>query len=123
MERVNWREEALCAGMWAMFDDDREDYESPGDLKAYLLGITGRSLKGAPSMQRKVQAECIAICNRCPVKQECLDDAIKHHDDHTIRGGMTAWQRSKFMVDNGIELPAGSRYRLSRLIGDSDGDV
>lgn len=33
----------------------------------------------------------IAICNECPVRAECLDEALlkAYGDDHGVRGGMS----------------------------------
>jgi len=35
------------------------------------------------------------VCARCPVKSECLEDAIATKDAFGIRGGMTAPQRAR----------------------------
>lgn len=36
------------------------------------------------------EARALAVCARCPVRSECLTDALLAGDDHTIRGGLTA---------------------------------
>lgn len=40
-------------------------------------------------------ADAIEICETCPVRQECLEDALtlQISDDHGIRGGLTPEQR------------------------------
>jgi WhiB family transcriptional regulator, redox-sensing transcriptional regulator len=38
-------------------------------------------------------APALEICGRCPVRNECLADALECGDEHGIRGGMTAGAR------------------------------
>lgn len=35
------------------------------------------------------------VCHTCPVRVECLDDAIKHDDMYCVRGGLTDKERRK----------------------------
>jgi len=39
----------------------------------------------SPSREKRA----VAVCARCPVRDECLDDAVDRDDRHGIRGGMT----------------------------------
>jgi len=44
--------------------------------------------------------EAKRICNtECPVKEECLADALKHPDEPGIRGGMTKRERLIWLED------------------------
>ena len=36
-----------------------------------------------------------AICAGCPVRETCLDYALKHHDHYGVWGGMTDRQRRR----------------------------
>lgn len=44
-------------------------------------------------------ASALEICGRCPVRNECLADAIASGDDEGIRGGMTAGARQVHRVN------------------------
>jgi len=35
------------------------------------------------------------ICSGCPVRKECLDWALTHHEEHGTWGGFTARERSR----------------------------
>ena len=43
------------------------------------------------------QERALAICNRCPVKKECLEDALATpmSNDHGTRGGTSARERDR----------------------------
>ena len=72
MTATRWWERAACIGypwQWWFPREDKADRPPSHDARA------------------------IAICNGCPVRQECLDDAIKHRDAHSIAGGLTPRQR------------------------------
>lgn len=42
------------------------------------------------------------ICNECPFKQECLEDALEYSDEYTFRAGMTPSERRVLMRAMGI---------------------
>lgn len=66
----SWMELANCKGLDPLFD-----MEDPQDrTKRHLEYLT-------------------ATCLACPVRQECLDDAVKMDDYWTFRGGLTPEQR------------------------------
>jgi WhiB family transcriptional regulator, redox-sensing transcriptional regulator len=46
---------------------------------------------GAPSARQ--EAKALRICAHCPVRQECLDFAVRTGETHGIWGGTTADER------------------------------
>jgi hypothetical protein len=60
LHRDEWKDRALCA------QADPEEWFPE---------------KGGSTRQAK------KVCGRCPVRQECLDEALENHDFHGIRGG------------------------------------
>ena len=44
--------------------------------------------------------KALAICNSCPVKQQCLDWAMQRTDQHGIYGGLLPDERKQMMKDN-----------------------
>lgn len=80
-----WRDQAACAGKgaWLFFVD----------CDCSVCNAWGRREKivdGSPS------ARALALCDACPVREECLTDALQYtsFEDHGIRGGMTAKARA-----------------------------
>ena len=97
----DWSKRALCVGDWVLFDSDGTWEERPKWRKA------------------------IAICDTCPVKRECLADAMQSEAGETtrtgIRGGLTPPARKRLARDGrcgwcDAEIPAermASRYASS----------
>ena len=51
----------------------------------------------------KLEARCLRICASCPVRQQCLDDAMRtEHDQEAwgVRGGRTA--ATRMLMDAGM---------------------
>lgn len=67
---MTWRDEAACIG-------------KPLDLFFPEIG------RGCETAKK--------ICRQCPVQLECLEDALAVHaqDDHGVRGGLSAVERSR----------------------------
>ncbi len=86
IDPFGWREEAQCQGVpvW-VFSNDEEP----------LADGTPR-----PKYNEK---KAKAICKGCPVRVECLENALDSGDFHVIRGGL-----------NEEELRAERRRRLRR---------
>jgi hypothetical protein len=65
-------------------------------------------------------AKARKICDRCYVKNECLQYALEHHEVHGIWGGKSYRQRLKILKDNGFEAPQGhstrTRYRCGGCV-------
>jgi WhiB family transcriptional regulator, redox-sensing transcriptional regulator len=51
------------------------------------------------SAERIVEAK--QICSRCPVRQSCLNDAIRRADSEAICGGLTASERAQLLAPGG----------------------
>lgn len=41
-----------------------------------------------------VQLAAVAICDTCPVQEECLNHATRNWEDHGVWGGFTEWERA-----------------------------
>jgi len=59
--------------------------------------------------------KAIALCNRCPYKQECLDHALKY-DYYGIWGGTTAAERKHMQQELGI-TPIGMYQLVEAVLG------
>ena len=70
---LEWQEQAACAGM-----DTDLFYYAP--------------LERGPAKALRIQI-AKSVCNTCPVKAKCLDNALKHQDNHSIQGGTTPEER------------------------------
>ena len=80
-----WREHAACVGSGVDF------FPQPPSKD----GVHGHR-SADPEYRRKVNV-AKAVCNGCPVKQECLDTAMEStwFRDFGIRGGLTASEREQ----------------------------
>lgn len=70
---LSWQDRASCLGM------DTEIFYFDPNLK-------GQSKRNKASVAK-------AICATCPVKLECLTDAVVRDDRHSIQGGTTPEER------------------------------
>lgn len=67
-DMMRWQEQAACAGVgWWLFFPEQ-----------------GHSDDGRAARQ---------VCNNCPVRQECLDFALRTGQEDGVWGGVTAWDR------------------------------
>lgn len=85
-----WRDDAACLGhdpeMWTGDDFARNPYS----------GL--------------VIAEALAICReQCPVRAECLADALERREKFTIRGGYTPEQRDRMRRNRGRTRPSRAK--------------
>lgn len=65
----------------------------------------------------------IDVCNSCPVRKECLDDAVRDPSTLGIRGGLTTSQRRAHYYATGVKVkeppPHGTygRFRWHQRMG------
>lgn len=72
--RNNWRDDAACA-----------NYDGPADWFANEINEASYDAIGA----------ALQVCNRCPVRPQCLQHALDNREDIGIWGGLTAAQRDR----------------------------
>jgi hypothetical protein len=91
--RADWRGLAACVGQ----DTD-------------LFFVTDRSAAG-----RAIRNQAKTFCNRCPVRAECLYDALEHETPgvrpYGIRAGLVAGQRSALAIPQGPRADAVASLR------------
>lgn len=46
---------------------------------------------------KRLEAQAKAICNACPVRNTCLEEALTNHEKHGIFGGTTPRERTRIM--------------------------
>ena len=62
--------------------------------------------------QRTLQA--VAVCATCPVKAECLDYALEHHERFGVWGGMSERSRRRVMTARRKEMTDEQRAAAAR---------
>lgn len=92
-----WTEQALCADQWELFDNDLEQIMGLEDIP---LGMSPALSAGIQERDRQAM-EAVRICWQCPVRQECLRDALNQELEYTIRGGYTPRERE--IIRNGYK--------------------
>jgi len=74
MDALKWMDSANCRGL-------------PVDYFYYTAEDTDRNKR------HKKERAALKVCNNCSVKQQCLEDAIRRNDAHSIQGGTTPRMR------------------------------
>ena len=99
---MNWRIRAACR-----YEDPDLFFSSEGD-------------RGQHSRDRVDEAK--RVCNRCPVKSECLGDALRRDDRYAIAGGLTPSERET-STKQATTLDGHDDDAISRLMegGPADG--
>lgn len=90
-----WTEQALCADNWDLFDSDIETIMGLEDIP---LGMTPELYAGMKERDRR-NTEAVKICWQCPVRQQCLRDALEQGLEYTVRGGYTPAERAVMLED------------------------
>ncbi len=66
--------------------------------------------------ERRAMAQAKAVCARCPVQRECLDDALEQDDRYGIWGGLLPHEREDIRKQRGMTRDArsnGARVMLA----------
>lgn len=92
---TTWRERAACLG-----------------ADPYLFFAEGRHA-------HVDDAEAKAFCATCPVRNECLADALENREDYGIFGGLTADERKPLLPPYerpraGCGTPGGYQWHMKR---------
>ncbi|HEX8001753.1 MAG TPA: WhiB family transcriptional regulator [Mycobacteriales bacterium] len=77
-EDTTWRVAALCRG------DDAEHFFAPPHLER----------KEERALRERAAR---ALCDRCPVRKDCLEAALASGEPHGIWGGLNELQRRRLM--------------------------
>ena len=51
-----------------------------------------------PDRRAAREAEAKSICSRCPVQEQCLDEALRIREPHGIWGGCTEAERRELLA-------------------------
>jgi WhiB family redox-sensing transcriptional regulator len=86
----NWRDYALCKGLTKIFYDSEDE---------------------TVAQRQKREEYAKKICNQCPVKRSCLEDAYAL-GEFCVRGGTTASERFIETRDNRLKVAPGVRNIL-----------
>ena len=82
---MTWQNQAACAG-----------YEDP---EAFI------PIKHTEREQLRETIIARAICAGCPVSDQCLTEAVRDRDFHTVRGGTVPMQRTPGRRQQRAQLP------------------
>lgn len=88
MEYENWRQAAAC------LDEDPDLFFPVGNTGPALLQV----------------AEAKAVCNRCPVQQQCLEWAMEQGQDSGVWGGLGEDERRALKRRNARRRSAAAAH-------------
>ena len=72
---MSWQDRAACNGM---------------DMRLFF----GRAGEPRPERENR-EAKAKAVCKSCPVRAQCLDDALRNSIKHGIWGGLNEEERAR----------------------------
>lgn len=75
----DWRDEAVCV-----------------DVDTTLFYVPGAPIGWETELGKWQATEARAICSACPVRNQCLADALRMGDRDGFLGGMTPQERDRF---------------------------
>lgn len=80
MKDPHWRDKAVC-------------YGHPGADRIFFphIGTGSASARNRPHLE----ADAKQICDSCPVKTECLNEALRRDEQHGIFGGLNEIERQQ----------------------------
>ena len=105
MADTNWRARAACQGV---------------DPELFFPETTD----GAPDepLVRQQVAAAKAVCRRCPVSEQCLDEALERLP-HGVAGGMTEHERRRARAQRERPVPRKPRWLALLEAGSSQPEV
>lgn len=82
------------------------DY-TPGEASAWRIDAKCAGVRG-PNMfpnelYRPAVEEAKSFCESCPVRLECLAEALNNNEKYGIWGGMDAWERGQLRKKGGVK--------------------
>ena len=85
-------------------------FEDSGDLFEKRLGSKNPNLKFKQRVENILEA--IAICNKCPIRTDCLSEGMKENNlDYGIWGGTLPGERIAM-----ADTAKASRERIQRMV-------
>jgi WhiB family redox-sensing transcriptional regulator len=97
--------------------DHATDWRAAGACLAAdpdLFFPLGAGTAAAPDTSRALR-----ICDECPVKEQCLEFAMRTHEAEGIWGGTTPEERVRVLRGRGNPRPAMTRGRPARRVRSS----
>ena len=90
--KFHWQKDALCKQK-LKFDEEKQEF-THFTLEDFYIGIG-----------KVMSSQVRHLCNKCPVKEECLQHAL-HHEKYGYWGGKSEKQRRKIREQEGITYQA-----------------
>lgn len=85
-----WHQEARCKDQpQEMFFGQETDESS--------------SKRHRPSLTMSEAKRAVAVCDRCPVRKQCLEYALVNHEEYGVWGGTTGRDRKRWWAENDRE--------------------
>lgn len=81
---------------WDWQDQGACKYEDP---ESFFLEYNERG-----SSKRKKEIKAVAICNTCPVIQQCREHALRVPEIYGVWGGLTEDQRRTILRKRGVKI-------------------
>lgn len=74
--------------------DDPDAWRRHAACSADRLGLSPRAAANVMHpIDEAGRAEAKAICRTCPVRDDCLEHALDHHENDGVWGGLTDYER------------------------------
>lgn len=102
---TGWEERSACADMVRRLIADGANR---GDAQRHVTDLFYPHLPRGISRcySRHLYAPAKALCDACPVRAECLDDAVANDDFRGMRGGLDPYELLDLMGYSTKRLPA-----------------
>jgi WhiB family transcriptional regulator, redox-sensing transcriptional regulator len=92
--------------------DDRDGWQVQAACVGEVNSIFYPPMRGEPRrVKRSREARAKAVCAQCPVRSECLDQAIENDERYGIWGGMTDGERRVIASEREQNSSVGTKIR------------